>query len=52
MHEFGAETLGLLLHVFDQVGAVDAFGKAGKVLDQRGQGQLPAGLFSRGPRAV
>ena len=42
---FGAEMLGLLLHVLDEIGAVDAFGKAGKVLDERGNRELAAGLM-------
>ena len=41
-HEFRAEALGLLLHVLDQVRAVDAFGKAGKVLDLGGERKLAA----------
>ena len=35
VHVFGAEMLGLLLHVLDEIGTVDAFRKAGKVLDER-----------------
>ena len=45
VHVLGAEALGLLLHVFDQVGAVDAFGKSGKILDLGGDGELAAGLM-------
>ena len=41
-----AEAGGLLLHVLDQLGALDAFGPAGKVLDQRGDGELAAGLVA------
>ena len=40
----GAEFLRLRVHVHDQLRAVDAFGKAGKILHQRGGGQLAAGL--------
>ncbi len=39
-----AETLGLLPHVLDQIGAVDTFGKAGEILDFRGQRKLAANL--------
>ena len=42
----GAETLGLLLHVLDQIGAVDAFGKAGKIFDFGGERKLAAGLVA------
>ena len=42
----GAETLGLLFHVLDEIGAVDAFGESGEVLDLGGQGQ--AGRRPRG----
>ena len=38
----GAEALGLLLHVLDEIGAVDAFGKAGEVLDFGGERKLAA----------
>ena len=40
----GAEAFGLLLHVLDQVRAVDAFGKAGEVLDFGGKRKLSAYL--------
>ena len=36
--EFGAEADGLLLHVLDKLGALDAFGPAGKIFNQRGDG--------------
>ena len=41
-----AEADGLLLHVLDQVWALYALGPAGKVFDQRGDGQLTAGLVA------
>lgn len=44
--QFGAEADGLLLHVLDEVGALDAFGPAGKVFYQRGDGELSAGLVA------
>ena len=44
--QLGAEAGGLLLHVLDQLGALDALGPAGKVLDQRGDGELAAGLVA------
>ena len=44
--QLGAEAHGLLLHVLDELGALDAFGPAGKVLDQRGDGELAAGLVA------
>ena len=42
----GAEADGLLLHVVDQFGALDAIGPAGKVFDQRGDGKLAAGFVA------
>ena len=42
----GAEALRLLAHVLDQLRAQDSFGKSGKILDQRGQGELSAGLVA------
>jgi len=44
-HELAAETRCLLAHVLNQLRALNAFGEAGKILYQRGQGQLPAGLM-------
>ena len=44
--QLGAEAGGLLLHVLDELGALDAFGPAGKVFDQRGDGELAAGLVA------
>ncbi len=44
MHKFRAEILRLFSDVFDQFRTVDAFREAGKVLDQRSHGQLPAGI--------
>jgi hypothetical protein len=44
--QFGAEADRLLLHVLDELGALDAFGPAGKVFDQRGDGELAAGLVA------
>ena len=46
VHILGAEMLRLLLHVLDEIRPVDAFGKAGEILDQRGDGKLAAGLMS------
>ena len=43
---FGAETLRLLAHVLDQLRAQNSFGKAGEILDQRGQRKLAAGLVA------
>src|SRR6185437_12902845 len=55
----GAETLRLLLHVLDQIRAVDAFRKAGKVFHFRGERKLAANLqafndngFQTGSRGV
>ena len=42
MQVLGAEMLRLFLDIFDQHRAVDAFGEAGKVLDQRGERELSA----------
>jgi hypothetical protein len=42
---FGAEMFGLQLHILDQFGAVDAFGKSGKILDFGGYRELAAGLM-------
>ena len=42
--EFGAESLGLLFHVFDQIRAVNAVGKAGEVLNLGGHRKLSAGF--------
>jgi len=44
--QLGAEADGLLLHVLDELGPLDAFGPAGKVFDQRGDGELAAGLVA------
>src|ERR1700733_15390005 len=44
--ELGAEADGLLLHVLDEVGALDALGPAGKVFYQRGDGELAAALMA------
>jgi hypothetical protein len=44
--ELGAEADGLLLHVLDELGALDAFGPAGEVFDERGDGELAAGLVA------
>src|SRR5579864_1285377 len=45
-HVFGAETLRLLAHVFDQLGALDSVGEPGKVLHQRSDGELAARLMT------
>ncbi len=44
--ELGAEALGLLLHVFDEFGALDAIGPAGEVFDEGGDGKLATGLVA------
>jgi hypothetical protein len=44
--ELGAETDGLLLHVLDEVGTLDALGPSGKVFYQSGDGELAAGLVA------
>ena len=44
--ELGAEAGGLLLHVLDELGALDALGPAGEVFDERGDGELAAGLVA------
>jgi hypothetical protein len=44
--ELGAKANGLLLHVLDEVGALDAFGPAGEVFYQGGDGELAAGLMA------
>ena len=46
MHEFGPEVLRLQLHVFDEIGPVDALGESREVLNQRGECELPAGFPS------
>ena len=43
---FRAETFGLLAHVFNQLRAHDSFWESRKILDQRGQGELPAGFVA------
>src|SRR5690348_14054625 len=44
---FGAEMLGLLPDVLHQHWTIDAFGKSGKILHQRGQRKLAARLMAR-----
>jgi hypothetical protein len=44
--KLGAEADGLLLHVLDEFRALDAFGPAGKVFDEGGDGELAAGLVA------
>ncbi len=44
--QLGAEADGLLLHVLDEVGPLHTLGPAGKVFDQRGDGELAAGLVA------
>ena len=44
--QLGTEADGLLLHVLDELGTLDALGPAGKVFDQRGDGELAAGLVA------
>jgi hypothetical protein len=43
---FRPEPFGLFAHVIDQLRPHDAFGKTGKVLDQRGERQLAAGFVA------
>ena len=38
--------LRLFLHVFDEVGAVDAFGEAREILYEGGEGKLAAGFVT------
>src|SRR6185295_4486070 len=45
VHVYGAEPLGLLLHVGDQVGTVDAIRKSRKILDLSRKRKLPARLM-------
>jgi hypothetical protein len=44
--QLGAEADGLLLHVLNELGALDALGPAGKVFYQGGNGELAAGLVA------
>jgi len=44
--KLGAEADGLLLHVLDELRALDAFGPAGEVFDQGGDGELASGLVA------
>jgi len=44
--ELGSEAGGLLLHVLNEFGTLDAFRPAGKVFDQSGDGELSAGLVA------
>jgi hypothetical protein len=44
--ELGTEAGGLLLHVLDELGTLDAVGPAGKVFDEGGDGELAAGLVA------
>lgn len=46
VRDLGAEAGGLLFHVVDELGALNAFGPAGEVFDQRGDGELAAGLVA------
>lgn len=43
---FRAEILRLQLHILDEIGAVDALGKAGEILHEGGKGELAAGFVS------
>ena len=45
-HVFGAETLRLLAHVFDQLRTLDSVGEPGEILDQRGDRELAARLVA------
>jgi len=44
--KLGAEAGGLLLHVFNEFGTLDAVRPAGEVFDERGDGELAAGLVA------
>ena len=44
--QFGAEAGGLLLHVLNEFWPLDAFGPAGEVFHQGGDGELAAGLVA------
>jgi hypothetical protein len=44
--QLSSEADGLLLHVLDEVRALDALGPAGEVFYQRGDGELTAGLVA------
>ena len=44
--EFGTEASGLLLHILDKLRALNAVGPAGEVFDERGDGELAAGLVA------
>jgi len=44
--KFCAKAGRLFVHVVDELGALDAFGPAGKIFDERGDGQLAAGLMA------
>src|ERR1039457_425581 len=43
--KLGAKTRGLLTHVLDEFRPLDAVWKSRKILHQRGDGKLPAGLM-------
>src|SRR5580704_2015314 len=43
---FGPETLRLLAHVLDQLGAHDSFGEAGEIFHECGERKLAAGLVA------
>src|SRR5215470_12757900 len=43
---FGAKTLCLLAHVFDQLRSLNTFGETGKIFDQRGDRKLATGLVA------
>ena len=44
--ELRAEAGGLLAHVLDELGALNAFGPAGKILDEGGDGELASWLVT------
>jgi len=44
--ELGSEAGSLLLHVFNEFGALDAVRPAGEVFDEGGDGELAAGLVT------
>ncbi len=44
--ELGAEARGLHAHVVDELGPLDAFGKAREIFHQGGDGELAAGLVA------
>lgn len=44
--KFGAETRGLLTHVLDELRTLNAFGPAGEIFDEGGDGELATGFVA------